>query len=281
MRRLALLLLAIGAATVVIAAGVERTSSGVTKPALRIATDLVASVPVGRTSPGVAKPRAIPLSAGSVVAPSITIGAAAPPGSVSATWAPLLRATSVYATPSGNARRLARLPVQTIDGTAEIVEVLAHAVRGGAVWVQVRYPSRTGAPGWVQRANLGGYVPVASRIIISKKRLRLSVVRAGRTIFTAPIAIGTSSNPTPRGDFYIVDRLSGYDDPTYGPVAFGTSALSATLTDWPGGGIVGIHGTDQPGLVPGRVSHGCIRLRNPDVLRLARLVPVGTPITIR
>jgi lipoprotein-anchoring transpeptidase ErfK/SrfK len=29
------------------------------------------------------------------------------------------------------------------------------------------------------------------------------------------------------------------------------------------------------------MSHGCIRLRNADVLRLARLMPVGTPLTIR
>jgi lipoprotein-anchoring transpeptidase ErfK/SrfK len=29
------------------------------------------------------------------------------------------------------------------------------------------------------------------------------------------------------------------------------------------------------------VSHGCIRLRNSDILRLARLMPVGTPVTIR
>ena len=66
-----------------------------------------------------------------------------------------------------------------------------------------------------------------------------------------------------------------------GPLAFGTSARSAVLTDWPEGGFVGIHGTNEPGLIPGRVSHGCIRLRNRDILRLARLMPVGTPVTIR
>ena len=46
------------------------------------------------------------------------------------------------------------------------------------------------------------------------------------------------------------------------------------------GGFVGIHGTDRPELLPGRVSHGCIRMRNPDILRLGRLMPVGTPVTI-
>jgi lipoprotein-anchoring transpeptidase ErfK/SrfK len=64
-------------------------------------------------------------------------------------------------------------------------------------------------------------------------------------------------------------------------VAFGTSARSDVLTDWPGGGIVGIHGTSLPGLIPGRISHGCVRLRNRDILELDRLMPVGTPVTIK
>jgi lipoprotein-anchoring transpeptidase ErfK/SrfK len=45
--------------------------------------------------------------------------------------------------------------------------------------------------------------------------------------------------------------------------------------------VVGIHGTDAPQLLPGRVSHGCIRLRNDAILRLARLMPLGTPVSIR
>ncbi len=275
-------MLAMGAMAVVAGAvGVERTSSRVTTPALEVAGGIVDRTPAGRTSPGASRPRALRLEAGSVVAPTIRIGATAPPEAVTATWAPLLRPSSVFSAPNGNSRRLTRLPTRTIDGTAEIVEVLSRAVRGGVSWVRVRYPSRTGTPGWVVRTDLGGYVPVEARIVVSTARLQLRVVRAGRTIFHAPIGIGTATNPTPHGDFYIVDRLTAYDDPTFGPVAFSTSALSATLTDWPGGGIVGIHGTDQPDLIPGRVSHGCIRLRNPDALTLARLVPVGTPISVR
>ena len=38
--------------------------------------------------------------------------------------------------------------------------------------------------------------------------------------------------------------------------------------------------THRPDLVPGRVSHGCIRMRNADILKLAQLMPVGTPLTI-
>jgi lipoprotein-anchoring transpeptidase ErfK/SrfK len=45
--------------------------------------------------------------------------------------------------------------------------------------------------------------------------------------------------------------------------------------------MIGIHGTNEPSLIPGRISHGCIRMRNHRIRRLARLMPVGTPLTIR
>src|SRR3712207_7736823 len=64
-----------------------------------------------------------------------------------------------------------------------------------------------------------------------------------------------------------------------GPLAFGTSARSRVLTDWPDGGFVGIHGTDRPDLLPGRVSHGCVRLRNEDILRLSALMPIDRKST--
>jgi lipoprotein-anchoring transpeptidase ErfK/SrfK len=85
---------------------------------------------------------------------------------------------------------------------------------------------------------------------------------------------------TPRGAFYIRNKLTRYRSPAYGPVAFGTSARSEAATDWPAGGFVGIHGTDRPDLLPGRVSHGCVRLRNADIRRLARLLPIGTPVRV-
>jgi lipoprotein-anchoring transpeptidase ErfK/SrfK len=105
-------------------------------------------------------------------------------------------------------------------------------------------------------------------------------VRGRKVVLRAPVGIGKRGTPTPAGRFYVRDRVVRYASPFYGPVAFGTSARSATLTDWPGGGFVGIHGTDRPDLIPGRVSHGCIRMRNRDILRLAALMPVGTPLRV-
>jgi lipoprotein-anchoring transpeptidase ErfK/SrfK len=100
-------------------------------------------------------------------------------------------------------------------------------------------------------------------------------------VFRAPVGVGTSRSPTPKGEFTVRSKLTDYASPFYGPLAFGTTARSAVLTDWPAGGFVGIHGTDAPALIPGHVSHGCVRLRNGDLLRLAQLMPVGTPLEIR
>ena len=68
-----------------------------------------------------------------------------------------------------------------------------------------------------------------------------------------PGAIGRRAAPTTAGRFYVRNKLSRFRSAMYGPLAFGTSARSA-LTDWPGGGFVGIHGTNRPDLLPGRVS---------------------------
>jgi lipoprotein-anchoring transpeptidase ErfK/SrfK len=122
---------------------------------------------------------------------------------------------------------------------------------------------------------------VDTRLVVDRERLRATLYRSGRAIFTAPVGVGTDSWPTPAREFTVRNELTRYASPFYGPIAFGTTARSPVLTDWPGGGFVGIHGTNAPKLVPGRISHGCIRMRNPDILRLARLLPIGTPLTIR
>jgi lipoprotein-anchoring transpeptidase ErfK/SrfK len=133
----------------------------------------------------------------------------------------------------------------------------------------------------VPRAALGANGTVRTRLVVDLARRRAMLLRDGRATFSFPVGVGTPDAPTPRGEFVIRNRLTRYQSAFYGPVAFGTSARSATLTDWPGGGYVGIHGTNRPDLIPGAVSHGCIRLRNADILRLARELPVGTPLTIR
>jgi lipoprotein-anchoring transpeptidase ErfK/SrfK len=138
-----------------------------------------------------------------------------------------------------------------------------------------------GTVAWVPRAALGGNRAVRTRLVVDTEALEVTLLRGGRRVLRADIGVGAPDWPTPTGEFYIRNKLTKYRSAFYGPLAFGTSARSTVLTDWPAGGHIGIHGTDRPDLLPGRVSHGCIRMRNADVVRLARLMPIGTPVTIR
>lgn len=198
-------------------------------------------------------------------------------------WAPLRRPTPARAAPSSAARVLARLSTRTPERTAHPLPVVGRRADGsGRLWLRVRLPILpNGTLGWVPRRAVGGYELVRHRLVVDLGEYEATLLLGDREVFSAPVGIGQARWPTPRGEFIVRNRLERYQSPQYGPVAFGTSARSATLTDWPAGGFVGIHGTDRPDILPGEVSHGCIRLRNADILRLAELMPVGTPVVIR
>ena len=130
------------------------------------------------------------------------------------------------------------------------------------------------------RGALGAFKAVRQYLRVDEGALRATLYRDGKAIFKAPVGIGKPGTVTPTGHFYVLEKLVSVNAPVYGPFALGTSAYAPTLSEWPGGGVVGIHGTNEPGLVPGRPSHGCIRMHDADIARLFRLIALGTPIDI-
>jgi len=203
------------------------------------------------------------------------------PGFIS-TWAYLESATDAYAAPSRHARVLGYLGLTTQDGTSELLLEQQRVWAHGAWWVQVRLPLRpAGQIGWVPERTLGAPQTVHTYVVVSTEKMTLTLYRNGKVIFVTPVGTGKASTPTPHGQFYIRDRLTGFPAGSiYGPLAFGTSALSNVETDWPGGGVIGIHGTNEPSLIPGHPSHGCIRVPNWEIVKLGKLLPIGTPLTI-
>ncbi len=197
-------------------------------------------------------------------------------------WAFVLRKSVVRAAPRRTSAAIALLGRTTPEGTDNLVLTLDGRRTRRGVWIRIRLPilpaNRTG---WVPRKTLSDWKEVRTHLIVDRRRLAATLYRRGRVVFRAPVGVGQSHWPTPRGEFYIRNQLFGFGNAVYGPIAFGTSARSAVLTDWPGGGFIGIHGTNEPGIIPGHVSHGCIRLKNGHILRLAKLMPVGTPLTVR
>ena len=198
-------------------------------------------------------------------------------------WAHVLRPVTARTAPRLTASPVTRVRPATPEGETNVLLVLESTTDSSSrAWVRVRLAILpNSATGWVPQDALGAFHSVRTRLVIDRRALRAVLWRGGRVVFRAPVGIGEPRWPTPRGEFYVREKLTDFGDPFYGPVAFGTSARSPILTDWPGGGVVGIHGTDRPDLIPGRISHGCIRLRNADVRRLGWLMPLGTPITIR
>lgn len=197
-------------------------------------------------------------------------------------FAQILRPVAAHAGPSASSRVVARLGTRTPEGTSNVVLLLTRVDLHGTLWLRVRLPILpNNTTGWVPRTAVGGYNAVVTHLVVDRTALRATLYRHGTAIFSAPVGIGKPGTPTPSGEFYIRNELTKYANAFYGPVAFGTSARSAVLTDWPAGGFIGIHGTNEPSLIPGRISHGCVRMRDADVLRLATLMPPGTPLTVR
>jgi lipoprotein-anchoring transpeptidase ErfK/SrfK len=186
------------------------------------------------------------------------------------------------AEPKASAKTVGRLTTKTGEGTDDLVLVLSRTTdEDEQVWLKVRLPIRpNGTVGWVKEEALSSLQPVDTWLKVSTKTYRATLIKKGKKVWSSPIGVGQNQWPTPKGQFYIRAKLTGYKNPVYGPLAFVTSATSPTLTDWPGGGIVGIHGTNQPGLIPGKISHGCVRVPNANILKLNRLMKVGTPLTV-
>jgi hypothetical protein len=197
-------------------------------------------------------------------------------------WAYAPTRGSVLAQPWARSRRIGRLRLLTEDGFPEVYVLLASQRDAhGIEWVHLRLPRRpNGMTGWVRRSALGTFHLVHTRLVVNRRTLRVTLYDHGKVRFRARVGVGAPGTPTPAGSFWIRERFRVHGNPLYGTRAIGTAAYSNALTDWPGGGVIGLHGTSEPGLIPGRPSHGCVRLKNRDIERLYELAPVGTPLLI-
>ena len=152
-----------------------------------------------------------------------------------AVWTSVLHPATARARPQRGAHPVARLSRRTPEGSANVVLVIGRAADArGRVWVRTRLAALpNGTTGWVPRRALGAYETVRTRLIVDREKLTATLLRDGRPVFRADVGVGQAGSPTPRGQFYIRNRLTRYRSATYGPLAFGTSARSEELTDWP------------------------------------------------
>jgi lipoprotein-anchoring transpeptidase ErfK/SrfK len=188
------------------------------------------------------------------------------------------RTVAIY--PTEHASR----PRQVLSSPAGDGSLLSFLVRSLHVNRALVYlPSRpNGSSGWIKRSQVGIYAN-PYRVRIDLRAHRLTAWAASKVIARAPVGVGRAVTPTPAGTYFVVSRVRPLQlNTVYGAFAFGLSAHSNVFArfGFGGDGRIGLHGTNEPAGVGHDVSHGCIRMTNRTILRLSRLLPLGTPVVI-
>ena len=127
-------------------------------------------------------------------------------------------------------------------------------------------------------------------LVVDRANFRLTLYKELKQAKTYGIAVGQVGLETPAGLYHIQNKAV---DPAWSvPNSDWAGELAGTVV--PGGvpenplkarwmGIydgAGIHGTDAESSIGSAASHGCIRMRIPDVIELYDQVPVNAPIYI-
>lgn len=185
--------------------------------------------------------------------------------------------------PSGSARVRMRVGALTPFGrTTTRLLVTRSVVREGRIWVEVMLPMRpNGTRGWIPQDHVRLHT-TAHRVEVRLRARQLRVYRGGRVVLRVPVVVGASGTPTPVGRFAVAETVhTNIPGAFLGPIVLPLTGFSRTLNEFAGGdGRVAIHGTTLPGLMGTAASHGCVRLRNGDIRRLAALATAGTPVSI-
>jgi hypothetical protein len=127
-------------------------------------------------------------------------------------------------------------------------------------------------------------------VTVDQRHFRLRLFKRLRFVKSYGVAVGQPAYPTPNGLFSITNKAVNPtwnvpDSPWAGALrnetVAGGSAQNPLKARWMGiVNGVGIHGTAESGSIGSRASHGCIRMRVPDVIDLYPRVPIGTPVLI-
>jgi lipoprotein-anchoring transpeptidase ErfK/SrfK len=188
---------------------------------------------------------------------------------------------AVHSQPARGSKIVAVLREFRPDFRPQYVLALAqkmHGTTGEPTWYRISVPGRpNGRTGWVP-AGAVELRSVHKRLFVDRSERRFEFWDGDRLVRAGKVAVGAAGAETPTGLFYVQSKFTP-NAPILGAYAFETSAYSK-LSDWPGGGVVGVHGTPWPWLLGQAVSHGCVRMHNDDVRWLRSRMPAGTPIRI-
>jgi lipoprotein-anchoring transpeptidase ErfK/SrfK len=176
---------------------------------------------------------------------------------------------------------LARFGPTNEQGAPQVFLIEDRVNVNGGSWLETLLPIRpNGTRGYIQRDDLR-LAQTPYRLVVDREARTLTLWDLCERVRTYPVGIGTKQTPTPVGEFYLTSLLRPPSPHSvYGSYAYGLSGFSPVVRDWPWGGLIGLHGTNDPSSIGSLASRGCIRMRNPHIEELVRILPLGTPITI-
>jgi lipoprotein-anchoring transpeptidase ErfK/SrfK len=188
-------------------------------------------------------------------------------------------ALDVYAEPSTTSTKITQLSPLTEYKFARTVLVTEQ--RDG--WVKAILPIRpNNTEGWIAASSVT-LSTTNYEIEINLANHTLVLNDSGKPVMEFSVALGTTETPTPVGRFYVTDPidLTKKLDPIYGAYALGMSGYSEVLTSFRGGdGQLAIHGGMWEAQAGTNPSNGCIRMLNDQIVQLASIVPLGTPVVV-
>jgi len=191
---------------------------------------------------------------------------------------------TVYADSRGNAAITAVFPAKLPWGSPMSFLVReAYRDAAGGTWFKVFLPRRPNeSTGWVRRDQVR-LRPILHQVEVDLSARTARLLRDRRTVRRWPVGIGRQAAPTPTGSFYLTVKLRPPQiSAVYGAWALGLSGYSDVLEQFgTGDGQIALHGTADPSDLGREVSNGCVRLDNRAITILARMLPLGTPVTIR
>jgi lipoprotein-anchoring transpeptidase ErfK/SrfK len=215
--------------------------------------------------------------------PAQAAGPAAPTPKLAYT-AKILIATNVFKLPGKHV--VLRLPTHAAwGGGPHVLLVLDTRVYKGKTWLKVALPGRpNGSKGWI-REDFVRLSKTPWRVTVDRASHLVTVYRNGRKKRSFKSVVGAPATPTPRGLYAVYEKLAQPDPKGFlGPWALHLTAFSDVLFNYGGGpGRVAIHGRDAESLddpLGSSRSHGCIRIEDPNVIWMARVIPLGTPVKI-
>ena len=164
------------------------------------------------------------------------------------------------------------------EPTVAWIQRVSSDGRFGRLAVPYTASSRSG---WIPLAGLrDSWSPI--EVHVSLSRHVLVVRRRGGLLFRAATATGSPSSPTPRGRYFVTDRVGFPSGGYLGRFAFGLSGIQPHLpSGWTGGDQLAIHGTDDPSSIGRSASAGCVRVGHGTLRRLRPLLRLGTPVIIQ